>query len=338
MPPGARQHDSPIRLALSPRFGQNGPVSQWAGIESGVPASRAALPTTTAARTRVVPRLRRTERLIVGSIDGAAHLMQRRARDVLLGSAVIGVPMMALNVLLTIVAFNRFDTFDTVLGDRGYVGAQSGFILVALAVQSLTAHLVGAYCATFLVRYQMGGNPRMRECWLAVLKRLPMLILTWVLTHWWAVLLDLWIITSDVAGLVVLFWLAPLVAALLGTCVLLVTPVMMGEKLGLRAIGRAFRLIRTRFGAGFGFMFACGLLSVLLFSFIAFLPALAKSTGLITFGPYTWLVQGISSQLALLVVVPFSAIATAQLYLQVRVHAEGLDITLAADRAFGATS
>ena len=264
--------------------------------------------------------------------------MQRRARDVLLGSAVIGVPMMALNVLLTIVAFNRFDTFDTVLGSKGYVGAQSGFILVALAVQSLTAHLVGAYCATFLVRYQMGGDPRMRDCLLAVVKRLPLLIVSWALTHWWALLLDLWVITSDTAGLAALFWVVPALAALLGTCVLLVTPVMMGEKLGLGAIGRAFRLIRTRFGAGFGFMWACGLLSVLLFSFIAFLPVLAKSTGLVTFGPYTWLVQGVSSQLALLIVVPFTAIATAQLYLQVRVHAEGLDITMAADRAFGAAT
>jgi hypothetical protein len=50
-----------------------------------------------------------------------------------------------------------------------------------------------------------------------------------------------------------------------------------------------------------------------------------------------WLLQGVTSQLALLVVVPFTAIATAQLYLQFRVHAEGLDIVIAADRAFGHT-
>jgi len=39
--------------------------------------------------------------------------------------------------------------------------------------------------------------------------------------------------------------------------------------------------------------------------------------------------------LALLIVIPFIAMATAQLYLQIRVHAEGLDIMVAADRAFG---
>lgn len=311
-------------------------MSQWAGIESGATTAPAARPAPAAVRARVVPRLRRSERLIVGSIDGAAHVMQRRARDVLIGSAVIGVPMMAINVLLTIIAFNRFETFDSVLGDHGYVGAQSGFILVALAVQSLTAHLIGAYCATYLVRYQMGGNPRMRDCLLAVLKRLPLLLVTWALTHWWALLLDLWVITADVSGLALLFWVVPALASLLGACFLFVTPVMMGEQLGLRSIGRAMRLVRTRFGAGFGFMWACGVLSVLLFSFIAFLPALAKTTGLVTFGPYTWLVQGISSQLALLVVLPFTAIATAQFYLQVRVHAEGLDVSMAADRAFGA--
>ena len=90
-----------------------------------------------------------------------------------------------------------------------------------------------------------------------------------------------------------------------------------------------------RFGAAFGFVVACSVLAVLLFSFIAFLPQLAEATGLVTFGSYMWLVQGVTTQLALLVVIPFTAIATTQLYLQIRVHAEGLDLVVAADRAFG---
>jgi len=279
--------------------------------------------------------LRRAERLILGSIDGAAHVLQRQARTVLLGSAILMVPMVAVGVLLAVLAFDRFDAVDGLLGDRGYIGAESGFAFLAVALQSFTAHLIGAYAAVFLVRYQMGGSPGIGECIRVVLRRLPLLVATWLVTHWWALLFDLWLITSDRSSLAALIWILPLTAALLSTCVLLVTPVIMSEKLGFRAIPRAWRLVRTRFGAAFGFVWACSVLAVMLFSFIAFLPQLAQGTGLITFGSYTWLVQGITLQLALLIVIPFTAIATAQLYLQIRVHAEGLDIVMAADRAFG---
>lgn len=311
-------------------------MSQWAGIESGPAAvaheTRAVGP---AARKPPVPRLRRAERLIVGSIDGAAHVLQRRARTVLVGSALLMVPMVAVGVLLAVLAYDRFDAVDGLLGDRGYIGAESGFVFLAAMLQSFTAHLIGAYAAVFLIRYQMGGSPSVGECVRAVLRRLPLLVATWLVTHWWALLFNLWLISSDGGAQVALIWILPLAASLLSTCVLLVTPVMMGEKLGFAAILRAWRLVRTRFGAAYGFVWACGVLAVMLFAFIAFLPQLAEATGLITFGSYAWLVQGITSQLALLIVIPFTAMATAQLYLQIRVHAEGLDITVAADRAFG---
>ena len=311
-------------------------MSQWADIESGsVAAPAAARADGSAVRTSPVPRLRRTERLIVGSIDGAAHVLQRRARTVLVGSAILMVPMVAVGVLLAVLAFDRFDAVDGLLGDRGYIGAESGFVFLAAALQSFTAHLIGAYAAVFVVRYQMGRSPGIGECVRAVLRRLPLLIATWLLTHWWALLFALWSINADRSTLAALVWILPLSASLLSTCVLLVTPVLMGEKRGFAALPRAWRLVRTRFGAAFGFVWACGVLAMMLFAFIAFLPQLAESTGLITFGSYTWLVQGITSQLALLIVIPFTAMATAQFYLQIRVHAEGLDIALAADRAFG---
>jgi len=327
-----------MRSRCADGFGQNGQVSQWAGIESG----SAAVPAVARAdggvvREPPVPRLRRTERLIVGSIDGAAHVLQRCARTVLLGSAILMVPMVAVGVLLAVLAFDRFDAVEGLLGDRGYIGAESGFVFLAAALQSFTAHLIGAYAAVFVVRYQMGGSPSIGECVRAVLRRLPLLIATWLLTHWWALLFDVWLINSDRSTVAALVWILPLGASLLSTCVLLVTPVMMGEKLGFAAIPRAWRLVRTRFGAAFGFVWACGVLAVMLFAFIAFLPQLAESTGLITFGSYAWLAQGITLQLALLIVIPFTAMATAQFYLQIRVHAEGLDIALAADRAFGRT-
>jgi hypothetical protein len=167
-----------------------------------------------------------------------------------------------------------------------------------------------------------------------VLRRVPLLVVTWIVTHWWAVLLALGAVNAPDAFAGLAMFLAPAVA-LFAAAVLLVVPVVMTEGRGVRSIGRAFRLVRTRFGAVFGFVFGCGVLGGLLFVFISELPYLAESTGLVTFGSFGYLVEGVASQLALLVVVPFSALATAQFYLQVRMHGEGIDIAMAADRAFG---
>ena len=285
-----------------------------------------------------MPRLRRTERLVIGSIDSAAHILQRKARDIIVGSALFMVPMVVVNLLLSVLAFDQFDAIEGVLGERGYLGVETGFSMLALLSQSFTAHLIGAYTAVYLVKYQMGGEPTIRTSAVAVLRRLPLLLLTWAVTHCWVPLLALWIFTADRSTVGGLAWIVVLAVALLTPCFVLVAPVVMGERLGLRSVGRAWRLVRTRWSAAFGFVCACFVLGLLMFLFIAFLPQLAETTGLITFGSYTWLLQGVASQIAGLIVMPFSAIATAQLYLQVRVHAEGLDITMAADQAFGERS
>jgi hypothetical protein len=161
-----------------------------------------------------------------------------------------------------------------------------------------------------------------------------MLVFTWLLTHWWAVLLALLVVSEpEVAAALAIFGVPFLV--LCTACVILTGPVVMTEGLGVSSIGRGYRLARTRFGASFMFVVVCGLLGGLLFGFISELPVLLEQTGLITFGSIGYLVQGVTSQLALLVVIPLSALATAQLYLQLRMSAEGADLVLAADRAFG---
>jgi hypothetical protein len=280
------------------------------------------------------PRVRRSDRLVLGSFDGAAHVFQRQARTVILGSAVLMVPMMALNLLLSVVAFRDFDSFDSLFADRGFVGVESSTVFLAVLVQSFTAHLLGAYAAAFVMDHQMGGTPRMRVGLRSVVRKLPLLVLTWLLTHWWAVLVALLVVNAPVvaAGAVVI--IAPVVA-ILSAFVVVVVPVVMGEGLGVRSIGRGLRLARARFGAAFGFVMLCSLLGGSLFVFIGQLPVLLESTGLVTFGSLGYLVQGVAVQLALLVVLPLIAVATAQFYLQLRVHVEGLDLVLAADRAFG---
>jgi hypothetical protein len=281
-----------------------------------------------------VSQLRRTDRLIVGSFDAAAHVLQQRARVVVLGAATLMLPMMAVNLLLSVLAFRSFDTFQYAFGNRGYIGAESGQVFVAIVLQSFTAHVVGTYAAAILVPYQLGTEPTIRGGLSVVVRRLPTLFATWLITHWWALLLALGIATepSAVGPLLLVLW--PLVA-LASTVGLLVGPVIAGEQLGFAAIPRALRLVRTRFGASWGFVVVTGLVSGSLFGFISQLPSLVESTGLVNFGSYGYLLQGVSLEVALLVVLPLSALATAQLYLQLRVHAEGIDLWQAAELAFG---
>lgn len=294
------------------------PVSQW-----------------NASPRAATPRLRRADRLVIGSFDGAAHLFQRRARTIMLGAAVVMVPMLALNLGLSIAAFQQFDRFDSLLADKGYLGAQSTSLWFAVVLQSFTAHVLGALLAPFVAADLLGVEPRMRTALLRTARRLPALLVTWALTHWWVLLIALGAVNAReafAAGIIV--W-GPLI--ILGTVPFtLVAPALAIEGLGMgAAIGRSWRFARQRFGAVYAFVLLCTLLGGVLFGFIAMLPQLLESTELITFGSIGYLVQGVTVQLALLVVLPLVAMATGRLFVQLRVHVEGVDILLAADRAFG---
>ena len=315
-------------------------VSQWAEIESDaghgrIAVSPAAGPTS-GVRHPAQLRLKRTDRIIVGSIDAGAHVLQRRARHVLLGSAAFMVPMAAVQLALSLFALSRFQQFEGLLGDRGYLGAERGASLVAVLVESLTAHLVGAYAAAYLVAYQLGGDPHLWPTLRRVLRRLPLLCGTWAVSHAWLGLAAIVYLNGSLDLVTVLaILLSPGVAAL-AALTLFVAPVVVSEH-GRGSIGRAVRLARGRFGSAYGYVRANGLVGLMLLVCITWLPRLVETTGLVTFGSYRWLFEGVAAQLALLVVVPFSAVATAQLYLQVRIQTEGLDIVLAADRVFGGT-
>jgi len=68
---------------------------------------------------------------------------------------------------------------------------------------------------------------------------------------------------------------------------------------------------------------------------VASIPVLLEWTGFVTFGEYTWLATAIAAQLGVIITVPLIALATAQMYIEVRLDAEGMDLALDADAAFG---
>jgi MFS family permease len=290
-----------------------------------------------------VLRLRRADRPVLSSLDGGGRVLQRYGRTVIVGSAVFMVPMFACNVALSILALDTYDELSSGLprlpellgGVEAAGGAQSLLAFLSLLVSSLTAALVGAYCTRIMVAHHTGSRVSMGSALKGTLRVTWSVFVGWLVSHWW-LLLGAWLLVAADTSTTVL--LAIFVGPLAIVCTVLslfVAPVVVSERVsGLRAARRAWSLARLQFGAGFGFVCGSILVGGGLRLVITYLPVASLLTGLVTFGPYVGLAQGIASQVAQLVTVPLIALATAQFYLQVRIRAEGADISLRAARAW----
>lgn len=308
----------------------------WARLDTPAVTPRPAA-TPGAAPTRRL-RLRRNRTHILSALDGGGTILQRRARDVLVGSSLLLLPLVALNLWATSLAFDR--TGSTTLtafgGDDVGTGIEDVAALLVVVLASFAAALVGYLAATILITDRFGRTVTLRAALGATVRRLPVLVVAWALGHFWVPFFATWSLSSpsgDTGGRLTLVAMA---AAFLASATLLVVPVMAAEHLGpWKALRRAWRLARLRFGSVLGFVLGSSAVGGLLFAGIAYLPALAELAGFVTFGDFGWLAQGIAAQLAVIIVVPLVALATAQLYLEVRLDAEGMDIVLDADVAFG---
>jgi hypothetical protein len=324
----------------------------WATIESAGGASavsaerRAAVAAAAAASPEQAGAalvLRRHDRPVLGSIDLGGRIMQRHGRAVIVGSALFMVPMIACNLALSVLALDRFDQLDDSLprlpelfgGVDAATGAETLLAFVSLVVSSLTAALVGGYCTRLVLRHHSSAPVTIGDGVSATLRRLPALFIGWLFGHWWLILGAL--IATSTGGedmLLLSFVLVPL-GSWLAALSLVVSPVIIAERLGgLSGMRRGYRLSRRRLSAAWGMIVASIIVGGGLRLMITYLPAAAESTGLITFGDYQSIAQGVASQVAQLVSVPLIALATVQFYLQVRVHAEGADIQLRAAQAW----
>lgn len=288
-------------------------------------------------------RLRRQARPIVGSIDAGGVALQRNAGAAVLGAAVFLVPAMALNLVVSRAAFDRFQSLDETVvsvpqvltGVQSATGVETLLAYLSLATTSLAVALAGAHLTLLVVRRSLGLPVSPRACLRIVARKLPALVLAWAIAHAWILLADLAAVhlsVQDLAPMATL--LVPMLAFLVGFTILVV-PVMMTEHLGpLRSVRRAVRLARSRLGVVFGFSAACVLIGGGVRAAISGLPWLIEQTGLFSFGRFGWLAGGIAAQLAQLVAVPLIGLSTAVVYLQIRMDAEGLDLVLEAERAF----
>jgi len=337
-------------------------VSAWAGIEStsadgtaptfpeasssaGRGTAHGEASRDAADRRDPVPvrRLRRQARPIIGSLDAAGVLMQRHAREVLLGSALIILPGVAINLFAATLAFDRYETFsgsiisvpELVGGAKASTGIEEVLWFLGLLINSLAACLVGGYVAALVARRQTGLSISIRAGYRHLLRRLPALVMAWAIGHCWIVLGG-WVLRSvSGGGLVVAVVFGSPVILVLITMTVVVAPAIIIERLGpIAGLRRAWRLARLGFGTLFGFTLASVIIGLVVQYGIAYLPRLVEQTGLITFGKFGWLIEGTAGQVGRLVSMPVVAVATALVYLEIRMNLEGIDLTLDADRAF----
>lgn len=281
--------------------------------------------------------MRRSRRPSLAALDGGAEVFQRRLRDVMIGATIILVPAVALNVWVTVLVFDRLDpNRPSFVPDDTGAGIEDLGTWTAAVFASFVTAVVGYFAAQILFGERFGDPVSLNVALGRTLRRLPAILTAWAVTHWWFPLFALLVVTSEVELVIVWLVLGAIPCWLAAAATLLVIPAMVGERLGpLAASRRSLRLARLRYGVCATFLLLATALAVLLAVGIGTLIPLLEATGFLTLGSATPIVQGVMAQLVVLVVVPLIALSTAQVYLEVRVAGEGLDLAIEADAAFG---
>jgi len=285
-------------------------------------------------------RLRRSRAPSLSSLDGGGSILQQRLRDVLVGATIILVPAVALNVWVTVLGNDRLDpnaaAVPSFLNDDTAGGVEDLASWLAIVFVSLVTAVVGYFAAQILLGERFRTPVSMASALTRTARRLPSVAAAWALTHWWFPVMALIVVTAEHEVVGVWIFLFVFVSWFSSAATLLVIPVMVGEGLGpLAAAKRNWHLARARYGLCVLFVLLATLLSTLLLVGIATLVPVLDELGFLELGSIGWIVQSVMVQLAVLVVVPLIALGTAQLYLEVRLAAEGLDVQIGADRAFG---
>jgi hypothetical protein len=272
-------------------------------------------------------------------------MVQANAREVVVGSAWILLPGVALGLAATSLAFDRYQSLkgstisipELLGGEKAATGIEELLWYVGLVIGSLGACLVGGYLATLVVQGRTGQPLRVRTAYRALVRRVPALTIAWVLGHCWFPLVALLLANVSGSGIAPLVIFGSPLVLVAVTMTLVVAPAIVIEGLGpIAGLRRSWRLVRTRFGLFFGFTVASVVIGLLVQYGIAYLPRLMQATGLVSFGRFGWLIEGVAGQLGRLISTPLVAAATALVYLEVRMATEGMDIVVEADRAFGA--
>lgn len=248
--------------------------------------------------------------------DDAFAFVRRHPRETLSVAAAFVIPF------ALILAFAQRDLFDSdsfdalTSGDPSLVngaldGSGGGLTLLGLALGGVALALTTAGLATLVAAERAGRALDPRTAIEAALRRSPAVVGAWVLVH-----------VFEAIGL-----LALVVGAFFVAIALTVTvPALAVEGIGpVAAMKRSNELTSRRRGPVLGVM----AVSFFVESFVG--SALGTLPGLLPFVadfPGGWLVVGVGTAAVALVTTPFVALVSIELYLDLRVRVEALDIEM----------
>ena len=206
---------------------------------------------------------------------------------------------------------------DILVGNLGAPGAVAA-AFATLAAESVALFSVGAIYGKLLASWYSNRAPLASDVLVWSVKRSPVLLLTWGLTH--AGLLLFGSLTGGIGGVVLAIFF------------LVVAPVFGAEDAGIRtAIRRSTSLVSPRFFACLTFFVLVGAGGQIMRLVLRLLPTIL---GIELLPVPSWIVGGVFDLAATTVMIAFTASASTILYLDLRIRQEGIDLDMAMARTF----
>jgi hypothetical protein len=250
-------------------------------------------------------------------LDGAVEILKLAPRTVIVLTAVLALPIQLAAVAVANAGIQD-PTLMGVLGSPVFVGQagsdRTNIAVVLFVLSSVLLPVLTAAIAWLVASWYGGASPGLAEVARATARRVPALLLAWLLVH----------LAELVAGAVTFFVLG-LGGVAVMVLFMLTAPVIAVEGAGpVRAMRRAARLARR----GFFPLLLVAVLSAIVQNVVFFaFTALGALTGDFSWG---WIVVAVLTTVGTLVSQPVVAGATALAYIDIRVRVEGLDLELAA--------
>lgn len=281
-------------------------------------------------------RLRRS--LVLAALDDAGRLLRDRTRVVALGSLALLTPLLIIGTWAGYVAADRVDRNGAILpqfaGEGGFDGFEGRLYAAAAVLGSLSAAVVGAYCAAVLIGDRFGHPVSISWALRRTRRVAGTVVVAWLVTHWWQCLLALWVFAGTADSAIGRGFVALSVGWWASTVTLFVAPLAIAEQTPIRrVIGRAWELARSQFGAALGFVICSAAFGALFTMGLGALPLVVASFGVVP--PGLAIAAQSLATVGVIGAAILSGLATAQLYLGVRLRTEALDIVLDAADAFG---
>lgn len=259
-------------------------------------------------------------------IDHAFAFLRRHPREVVTTSSLFVVPFALLvaylqrNVLGGQSFVDAFSSNDPSLFTTEQTGSDSTAQFVAFIGPSIGLVYVAAALAAMVAAERAGQIIDGSAAFVSALKLTPALIGSWILVH-----------LSYVLGFA--FFVVPGVFALIAFTI--VAPVIGIERLGpIASMKRSNQLTSRRRGPVFGVILLSLLVEFLVANALTLFPTLIAAAIGLEIG---WIVLGVGTAVVSLITTPFVALVSIELYLDLRVRTEALDIEMRIPDLFDAS-